>query len=71
MLIWVEGVEPEVGQSSSSANFVSSSTAKSHEHMVQVLRMLSSNMDNGGANEPASLKETMARNDWPEWKMAM
>lgn len=71
MLIWVEGVEPEVGQSSSSTNFVSSGTAKSHEYMVQVLRMLSSNMDNGGADEPASPKETMARHGWPGWKMAM
>ena len=67
----VDTKAPEVGQSSSSANFVSSCTAKSHEHMVRVLRMLNSNIDNEGADEPASLKETMARHDWPEWKMAM
>ena len=39
--------------------------------MVRVLRMLSSNVDNEGADEPKSLKEAMARHDWPEWKMAM
>ncbi len=61
----------EVGQSSSSANFVSLHTAKSHEHMVRVLRILSSNVDNEGADEPASVKEAMVRHDWPEWNMAM
>ncbi len=61
----------EVGRSSSSANFVSSRTAKSHEDMVRVLGMFSSNVDNEGADEPASLKEAMARHDWPEWKMTM
>ena len=33
--------------------------------------MLSSNIDNEGADEPRSLKEAMVRHDWPEWKMAM
>ena len=33
--------------------------------------MLSSNIENEGADKPASLKEAMARRDWPEWKMAM
>ncbi len=67
----VNAKAPEVGQSSRSANFVSSNTAKSHEHMVRVLRMISSNVDNEGVDEPASLTEAMARHDWPEWKMAM
>ncbi len=61
----------EVGKSSSSANFVSSRTAKSHENMVLVLCMVSCNIENEGANEPASLKKAMTRHDWPEWKMAM
>ncbi len=33
--------------------------------------MLSSNVDNEGPDEPVSLKEAMARHDWPDWKMAM
>ncbi len=28
-------------------------------------------MDNKGPDEPTSLKEAMARHDWPEWKKAM
>ena len=62
----VNSKAPEVGQSSSSANFISSHTAKSHVPIVPVLRMLSSNVDNGGVDEPASLKEAMSRHDWPE-----
>ena len=49
----------EIGQSSSSANFVSLCTTKSHKHMVKVLRMLSSNIDNEGVDELASFKEAM------------
>ncbi len=56
----------EVGQSSSSANFMSSHTAEFHVSIVPVLRMLSSNVDNEGVDEPASLKEAMSRHDWPE-----
>ena len=33
--------------------------------------MLSFNVDNEGENELATLKEAMARHDWPEWKIAM
>ena len=62
---------PESGQSSSSANFLSLYMAKSHKHIVRVLRMFSSNMDNEGADEPTSLKEPMAWHDWPEWKIAI
>ncbi len=62
----VNAKAPEVGQSSSSANFMNSSTAKSHKYRVRVLRMFSFNVDNEGADEPASLKEAMARHDWPE-----
>ncbi len=61
----------ETSQSSSSENFGSSRTAKSHKHMVQVLRMLSCNIDNEEADEPVSFKEAITRHDWPEWKMAM
>ncbi len=45
--------------------------AKSPEHIVWVLWILSSNIDNEGADEPASLKEAIARHDWSEWTMAM
>ncbi len=45
--------------------------AKPHEYMVQVPCILSSNIDNRGANEPASLKEAISRHYWPEKKMAM
>ncbi len=33
--------------------------------------MLSSNVDNKGVDEPASLKEAIVRHDWLKWKMAM
>ncbi len=36
--------------------------------MIRVLCILSSNVDNEGPDEPASLKEAMARHNWPEWK---
>ncbi len=36
--------------------------------MVCVLGILSSNEDNKGPDEAASLKEAMARYDLPEWK---
>ena len=39
--------------------------------MVRVLWMLSSNINNEGVDEPASLKEAIVRHEWPEWKMAM
>ncbi len=59
------------GSQQKSANFVSSHTAKSHEHMVRVLRTLSANVDNEGPDEPANLEVAMSRHDWPEWKKAM
>ena len=34
--------------------------------MIRVLCILSSNVDNEGPDEPASLKEAMARHNWPE-----
>lgn len=33
--------------------------------------MLSSDIDNGGADEPPSLKEVTPRHNWLEWKMVM
>ena len=54
------------GSQQESVNFVSSHTAKSHEHMVRVLGTLSANVDNEGPDEPAALKEAMSRHDWPE-----
>ena len=33
--------------------------------------MLSSNIDNEGTDEPASLKKAMACCNWPEWKIAI
>ena len=33
--------------------------------------MLSSNVDNEGADELATPKEAIARHDWPEWNMAI
>ncbi len=49
-----------------SANFVKPHTAKSHEHMVRVLRTLIANFDNKRPDEPATLNEAMSRHDWPE-----
>ena len=59
------------GSQKKSANFVSSHTAKFHEHMVWVLRTLNTNVDNEGPDEPATLEEAMSRHDWPEWKKAI
>ncbi len=33
--------------------------------------MLSSNINNEGANEPVSYKEAMVRHNWPEWRVAI
>ncbi len=49
-----------------SANYVSTCAPKSHQHMVHVSCILSSNVDNKGPDELASLKEAMVRHDWPE-----
>ncbi len=59
------------GRDQKSANYVSTRAAKSYPYMVRVLCMLSSNVDNEGPDEPASLKEAMARHDWPQWKKAI
>lgn len=56
----------EADQSNSSANFISTYTAKSHKHMVYVLCILNSNIDNEGADEPTSLKKAIAQYDRPE-----
>lgn len=53
----------KASQSSSFANFVSSHTAKSYKHMIQVLCMLSFNINNEETNKPKSLKKTMTRLD--------
>ncbi len=57
----VNAKAPEVGKSGSSADFVSLCTAKSHEHMVLVLCMVSCNVENEGVDKPASLKKDMTR----------
>lgn len=57
---------PEAGLYNSFTNFVSSHTVKSHEYIVWIFCMLSSNIDNEGIDKPASLKRAMAWYDWPE-----
>ena len=52
-------------------NFTSTNVAKSHIHMMKALTMLANNIDNEGPDEPLSLKEAMARPDWPKWMEAM
>lgn len=52
---------PEASQLNSFANFISLSTAKFYKHIVQVLCILNFNIDNKGADEPASFKEAIAR----------
>lgn len=37
---------------------------QSHIHMVQTLRMLETNVDNEGDDEPNTLKQAMYRSDW-------
>ncbi len=49
------------GHDQKSANYVSTRAAKSHQYMVRVLCILSSNMDNKSLDQPVSLKEAMAR----------
>ena len=56
---------------SSLAQFTSTRVAQSHIHMVQTLRMLESNLDNEGDDEPNSLNQAMHRTDWLKWKEAM
>ena len=56
---------------SSLARFTSNRVAQSHIHMVHTLRMLESNVNNEGDDEPNSLKQAMHRADWPKWKEAM
>ncbi len=54
------------GRDQKSAKYVSIRAAKSHQHMVRILCIFSSNVDNECPDEPASLKEAIARRDWPE-----
>lgn len=63
--------ENSTGSQKKSADFVSPYTAKSHEHMVRVLRTLSANADNEGPDEPATFEEARSKHDWLEWKKAM
>ena len=51
------------GRDQKSANYGSMGAAKSHQHTVFVLCILNSNVDNKSPDEPASLKESMARNN--------
>lgn len=48
---------------SSSTNFISSYTTKSHLYMVWVLRIHSSNIDNEEVNKLATLKKVLAQYD--------
>ncbi len=48
---------------SSLARFTSTCVAQSHIHMVYTLRMLESNVNNEGDDEPNSLKQAMHRID--------
>ncbi len=45
--------------------------AQSHIHMLQTLRMLESNVDNEGDDEPISLNQTMHLTDLLKWKEAI
>ncbi len=56
---------------SSLARFTSTCVAQCQIHMVQTLRILESNMDNEGDDEPNSLNQAMHRTDWLKWKEAM
>ncbi len=49
---------------SSLERFTSTRVAQSPIHMVQTLRMLESNVDNKGDDEPNSLNQAMHRTDW-------
>ncbi len=49
--------------SSSSARFTSTHVAKPHAHLVQILRMLESNIDNEGQDEPGTLKQAICCSD--------
>lgn len=53
------------------AQFTSIRIAKSHFHMVQTLRMLQSNIDTEGNNEPITLNQAMKQIDWQKSKKAM
>ncbi len=59
------------GHDQTSPNYVSMRAAKSRQYMVRVLCILSSNIDNEGPDELASLKEDMGRHDWLEWEKAI
>lgn len=63
--------EKSTGCQKKSADYVSPYTAKSHEHMVWVLRTLGANADNEGPDEPVTFEEAMSKHDWLEWKKAM
>ena len=60
-----------VGQNDCLRKFTTTRVAKSHMHMVMVLQNLQSNSDTEGPDEPRTLKEAMARPDWPKWLQAM
>ena len=38
---------------------------------MKLLTMLANNIDNGGLDEPSTLKEAMSRPDWPKWFQAI
>ena len=41
-------------------------TPKSHTHMMKTLAMLANNEDNEGLDQPLTLKQAMARPNWPQ-----
>ncbi len=49
---------------SSLTHFISTQTAQSKVHIVQTLRILESNIDNEGDDEPNTLKQAIRRPDW-------
>ena len=53
------------------ARFTNTRVAQSHVYMVQTLRMLESNVDNKGDDEPNTLKQAMHCSDWHKWKEVM
>lgn len=57
--------------SSSLAQFTNTHVVQSHEHMVQILRMLEFNVNNAGDDQPNSPKQAMYHTNWPKLKEAI
>ena len=51
--------------------FTDTNVAKSHMHMMKTLTTLANNIHTEGPDKPLSLKEAMARPDWPKCLIAM